>query len=83
MFNPCHVCDAADETVANIVSESSKRAQKDYKQVRYDNVFKMVHWKLCEKWGFNKAKKWHIHKPEKVLKSEECKIMWDGFPYTD
>ena len=48
MFNPCHVCDAADETVANIVSESSKRAQNDYKQVRYD-VFKMVHWKLCEK----------------------------------
>ena len=48
MFNPCHVCDAADETVANIVSESSKRAQNDYKQVRYD-VFKMVHWKINKK----------------------------------
>ena len=33
----------------------------------------------CEKWGFNKAEKWYIHKPEKVLESENCKILWD-FP---
>ena len=39
----------------------------------------MFHWKLCEKWGFNKGKKWNIKKPEKVLESENCKILWD-FP---
>ena len=39
----------------------------------------MLHWKLCEKWGFNKAEKWYIHKPQKVLESENCKILW-GFP---
>ena len=39
----------------------------------------MHHWKLCEKWGFNKAEKWYILKPEKVLESEDCKILWD-FP---
>ena len=53
----CRVCGAADETVAHIVSECSKLAQKEYKQVRHDNVAKMLHWKLCEKWGFNKAEK--------------------------
>ena len=37
----------------------------------------MLHWKLCEKWGFNIAEKWYIHKPEKVLKSEDCKILLD------
>ena len=47
--------------------------------MRYDNVAKMLHWKLCKKWGFNKAEKWYIHKPEKVLESENCKIFWD-FP---
>ena len=31
------------------------------------------------KWEFNKAEKWYIHKPEKVLESEDCKIVWD-FP---
>ena len=33
----------------------------------------MLHWKLCEKWRFNKAEKWYIHKPEKVFESENCK----------
>ena len=37
----CRVCGAADETVAHIVSEYTKLAQKDYKQVRHDNVAKM------------------------------------------
>ena len=57
----CCVCDVADEAVANIVSECSKLAQKEYKQVIHDNVAKMFHWKLCEKWGFNKADRWYIH----------------------
>ena len=74
----CRVCGAADETVAHIVSECSKLAQ-EYKQVRHDNVANMLHWKLCEKWGFSKAEKWYIHQPEKVLESENCKILWD-FP---
>ena len=47
--------------------------------MRHDNVAKMLHLKLCEKWGFNKTQKWYIHKPEKVLESENCKILWD-FP---
>ena len=27
--------------------------------------------------GVHKAEKWYIHKPEKVLEPENCKIMWD------
>ena len=27
--------------------------------------------------GVHKAEKWYIHKPEKVLESENCKILWD------
>ena len=75
----CRVCGAADETVAHIVSECSKLAQKEYKQVRHDKVAKMFHWKLCEKRGFNKSEKWYIQKPEKDLESENCKILRD-FP---
>ena len=75
----CRVCGAADETVAQTFPECSKLAQKAYKQVRDDNVAKMLHWKLCDKWGFSKAGKSYIHKSEKVLESEDCKIFWD-FP---
>ena len=71
----CRVCGAADEAVAHIVSECSKLTQKKYKQVRHDNFAKMLHWKLCEKWGFNEAEKRYIRKPEKVLESENCKIL--------
>ena len=45
--------------------------------MRHDNVANMIHYRLCEKWGFNKAEKWYMHKPEKVLESEDCKILWD------
>ena len=75
----CRVCGSADESVAHIVAECQKLAQKEYKQVRYDNVAKVIHWKLCEKWGFKKSDQWYTHKPEKVLESEEWKILWD-FP---
>ena len=75
----CRVCGSADETLAHIVAECQKLAQKEYKQVRHDNVAKVIHWKLCEKWGFEKSDQWYTHKPEKVLESEECKILWD-FP---
>ena len=27
--------------------------------------------------GVHKAEKWYIHKPEKVLEPENCKILWD------
>ena len=75
----CRVCGQFDETVAHIVSECPKLAQLEYKKVRHDNVAKMIHWKLCEKWGFQRDEKWYAHKPEKVLESEYCKILWD-FP---
>ena len=43
----------------------------------------MLHWKLCEKWGFNEAEKWYIHKPENVLVFEGCKILQDFPIHTD
>ena len=79
----CRVCRVDEERVAHIVSECSILAQEEYKQVKYDNVAKFLHWKLCEKWGFIKAEKWYIHKPEKVLESENCKILWDFLIQTD
>ena len=72
----CRVCGTPDVTVAHIVSEYSNLAQKECKQVRHDNVAKILHWKLCEKWGFNKAEKWYIHQPDKVLESKNCNILW-------
>ena len=43
----------------------------------------MLHWKLYEKYGFNKAGKWYILKSEKVLESKDCKILRDFSIQTD
>ena len=43
----------------------------------------MLHWKLCEKWGFNEAEKRYIRNPAKVLESENCKIWWNFLIQTD
>ena len=75
----CRLCGGADETVAHIVSERPKLAQKEYKKVRHDNVAKVIHWKLCKKWGFEKKEKCYMHQLEKVLEPEDCKILWE-FP---
>ena len=40
---------------------------------------RILHWKLCEKWGFERAERWYEHKPEFVLENDECKMLWD-FP---
>ena len=47
----CRVCGAAEEIVAHIVSEGQKLTQKEYKEVRDDNVAKVILWKLCGKWA--------------------------------
>ena len=38
---------------------------------------------MLPKWGFKKAEKRYIHNPEKVLESEDCKILWDFSIQTD
>ena len=44
-----------------------------------DEVARILHWKLCQKWGFESAERWYNHKPECVLENDDCKMLWD-FP---
>ena len=41
---------------------------------------KIIHWKLCKKWKFDRG---NNHSPDKVLESDECKILWDFSIQTD
>ena len=43
----------------------------------------MIHWKLCEKWGFERGEMWYTYNVEKVLESDLCKILWDFSIQTD
>ena len=64
------------ETVAHVVSECCKLAQTEYKE-RRDNVAWYIHWQLCGKCGLEKANNWYEQKPERVVESENSKILWD------
>ena len=79
----CRLCGKFEETIAHIVSECPKLAQAEYKKWRHDQVARIIHWKLCEKWGFERGETWYKHIPEKVLESDSCKILWDFAIQTD
>ena len=65
-----------DESIDHIVSGCSKLAQKECKR-RYDNLGKIVHWKLARKCNFEAGDKLYEHEPESVLENEDYKILWD------
>ena len=70
----CRLRKKADESIDHV--GCSKRARKEYKR-RHDNLGKTVHWKLARKCNFEARDKWYEHEPERVLESEDYKILWD------
>ena len=44
----CRLCNEADESINDVVSDCSKLVQKEYKR-RQDNLGKILHWKLARK----------------------------------
>ena len=65
-----------NETVSHIVSECKMLAQKEYK-MRHDNVYRYIHWRLCEKHGFQRAEYWCEHDPDGVPENKGYKILRD------
>ena len=72
----CRVCRKVEESIDHIVSGCSKLARKGYKR-KYDNLGKLVHWKLARNCNFETGDKWYEHEPENVLQNEDYKILWD------
>ena len=70
--NKFRLCGERDETV-NLISESSKLAQKEYKT----RMEKVIYWKLCKKFKFDHTTKWYMHKLESILENEMNKILGD------
>ena len=61
----CRMCGETGETISHIVSECSKLSQREYKR-RLQNVARMIHWKLGEKFNLEKYEKWYLHNPQSV-----------------
>ena len=70
----CRMCGETGEAISHIVSECSKLAQREYK-TRHDNVARMVHWKLCQKFNLEKSEKWYLHNPQTVSENAKHKLI--------
>ena len=70
----CRTCGETGKTISHIVSECSKLAQREYKR-RHDNVARMVHWKLYEKFNFEKFEKWYLKNPQTVREKVNHKLI--------
>ena len=56
----CMLYGNRDKTINQIISECSKLAQKEYK-TGHDNVGKLIHWEMCQRFKFDPTNKWYVH----------------------
>ena len=73
---------ARDESITHLIAEREKLAQKEHKQ-RHDNIARIVHLELCQKFGLVGNVKWYNHKPASAVENDRVKIMWDFNIQTD
>ena len=76
----CRLCGERDETVSHMVSECKELAQNDYKKARHDKVAAILHWQMCQIYGFPTTGKSYEHFVDKeiaVLENEKVKLLWD------
>ena len=75
----CRLCGERDETVSHIVSECKELAQNDYKKARHDKVAAILHWQMCQTYGFPTTKSYEhfVDKEMAVLENEKVKLLWN------
>ena len=76
------MCGQRDESTTHLIADCKKLAQKEYKQ-RHDNIARIVHFGLCQKFGLVGQVKWFNHKPASVVESDWVKTLWDFNIQTD
>ena len=55
-------------------------AQNDYKKARHDKVPAIMHWQMCQKYGFPTTAKIYEHFVDKemaVLENDKVKLLWE------
>ena len=63
------MCDKKSETISHCEQNLYKR--------RHDNVAKIIHQKLCEKFNLKRSEEWYEHAPDSVVENGEIRISWD------
>ena len=78
----CRMCGEREESVSHLIAECKKLAQRDYKN-RHDNIAKIIHLELCERYDLAQEVQWYNHQQESVIENESVRILWDFNIQTD
>ena len=76
------MCGEKDESITHLIAQCKELAQKEYKQ-RHDNIARIAHLELCQKFGLVGEVKWYNHKPAGAVENDRVKILWDFNIQTD
>ena len=76
------MCGERDESITHLIAQCKELAQKEYKQ-RHDNIARIAHLELCQKFGLVGEVKWYNHKPAGAVENDRVKILWDFNIQTD
>ena len=75
-------CVGKEMSQSHLIAERKKLAQKEYKQ-GHDNITRIVHFYLCQKFGSVGEVKLYYHKLACVVENGRVKILWDLNIQTD
>ena len=73
----CRFCQEAVETVNHLLSGCPKLLAEGRYTSRHNNVCRVIHWRLCQKYGFDAHEVSWKHTPEPFLENQRAKITYD------
>ena len=60
--------------VGHVVAECTMLPQKYYKNWRYDKVAHVIHWRLCERFGFKRSRA--LGTPQTICGNGLLNLIW-------
>ena len=74
----CRFCKESVETVNHLLSGCPKLLAEGRYTTRHNNVCRVIHWRLCQKYGFNTAEVSWKHNPQPFLENQNAMITYDS-----
>ena len=74
----CRFCQESVETTTHLLSGCPKLLAEGRYTTRHNNVCRVIHWRLCQKYGFEAHDVSWKHKPQPFLENQHAKITYDA-----
>ena len=74
----CRFCQESTETITHLLSGCPKLLAEGRYTTRHNNVCRVIHWRLCQKYGFEAHDVSWKHKPQPFLENQHAKITYDA-----